>query len=166
MGTHYSTTHPPPPSQNSTSSRCCSFSFPFLCLRLRRSHVSLSLSLFRIPGPLLPTSRWLVLQARTTFGPLSTPLSLFLPVHSCAHPARCTAKLFRMYSYIAWSLCVYGRAPQCAHTHTHTYMRARETHLCSILFSFHLSFYPTPLLCQSLFLLFLLRSSAKRNPRM
>lgn len=157
MGTHYSTTHPPPPSQNSTSSSsCCSFSFPFPCLHLRRSHVSLSLSLFRIPGLLFPTSRWLVLQARTTFGPLSTPLSLFLPVHSCVHPARCTAKLFRIYSYIAWSLCM------CAHTH----MRAHGTHLCSILFSFHLSFYPTPLLCQSFFLLFLLRSSAKRNPRM
>lgn len=151
MGTHYSTTHPPPLSQNSTSSSsssscCCSFSFPFPCLRLRRSRVSLSLSLLRIPGPLFPTSRWLVLQPRTTFGPLSAPLSLFLSVHSCAHPARCTAKLFRMYSYIAHVLvirvcvracvcaCWCVRARTHARTCAHTCAQAKHTYAGS---SFH-----------------------------
>lgn len=120
VGTHYSTTHPPPLSQNSTSS---SFSFSFCCLRLRRSRASPSRS-FVSRGPLFPTSRWLVLQARTTFGPPLAPLSF--SQRTRVHPARGTAKLFRVYSYIAhvFAACV------CSHICT----RAKHTHVTS---SFH-----------------------------
>lgn len=124
VGTHYSTTHPPPLSQNSTSSSCSFFSFSFCCLRLRRSRASPSRS-FVSRGPLFPTSRWLVLQTRTTFGPPLAPLSF--SQRTRVHPARGTAKLFRLYSYIAhvFAACV------CALTHM---TRAKHTHVTS---SFH-----------------------------
>lgn len=146
MGTHYSTTHPPPLSQNSTSSYR-SFSFSFSPPSASTSVPRVSLSLFLSPshpGPPCPHfSRWLVLQTRTTFGPPpDPPLSLFLS----AHPARHGEAVFVHTAHVLVALV-------CAcHTYTHTRARARAhgTHSCSILFSFHLSFYPTPFLRRSL----------------
>lgn len=140
VGTHYSTTHPPPLSQNSTSSYR-SFSFSFSPPSASTSVPRVSFSLLHIPGPLAPSSLggWFFRLAPPSV-PLSAPLSLFLS----AHPARHGAKL---YSYILHTcsslLCA-------CHTYTHTRARAHGTHSCSILFSFHLSFYPTLFLCLSL----------------
>lgn len=164
VGTHYSTTHPPPLSQNSTSSyRSFSFSFP---PRLRRSRASLSLTLslsFASRAPLPPLLS--VAGSSDSHHHLrspSRPLSLFLS----AHPARHGEAVFVHTAHVLVALV-------CAcHMYTHIRARARAhgTHSCSILFSFHLSFYPTLFspsvsLCLS-HLLLLRRFSAKRNPRM
>lgn len=169
VGTHYSTTHPPPLSQNSTSSYR-SFSFSFSPPSASTSVPRVSLSLFLSPshpGPPCPHfSRWLVLQTRTTFGPPPDP-SLSLSLSAPRAPRR---SCIRTYCTRACRSCVLV-------TRIHIYARARAhgTHSCSILFSFHLSFYPTPFLRRSLFLslclsppllLLLRRFSAKRNPRM
>lgn len=147
----------PPPTVPSPS-----LSLSLLPPRLRRSRASLSLFLLHIPGPLAPTSLggWFFRLAPPSV-PLSAPLSLFLS----AHPARHGEAVFVHTAHVLVALvCL-------SHVYTCMCARAHGTHSCSILFSFHLSFYPTLFLRRSLFLclsppLLLRRFSAKRNPRM
>lgn len=139
VGTHYSTTHPPPLSQNSTSSYC-SFSPSLSLLPPSTSvpRVSLFLSPSH-PGPPWPPllGGWFFRLA-PRFGPPLDP-SPFLS----AHPARHGEAVFVHTAHVLVALvCL---------SHVYTYKRARATHSCSILFSFHLSFYPTPFLRRSLF---------------
>lgn len=153
VGTHYSTTHPPPLSQNSTSSyRSFSFSPPSASTSVPR----VSFSLLHIPGPLAPTSLggWFFRLAPPSV-PLTAPLSLFLS----AHPARHGEAVFVHTAHVLVALvCL-------SHVYTYTRARARAhgTHSCSILFSFHLSFYPTLFLRRSLSLCLSLSSSSSSS---
>lgn len=137
VGTHYSTTHPPPLSQNSTSSYC-SFSFSFSSLCLRRSHASLFLSPSH-PGP--PCSHFSVAGSSDShhLRSLSRPLSL-----SLSAPRRNCIRIYRGHMLVAL-VCILV----CALTRTYIYVRAWNTLVYSILFSFQLSFHPTSFLRRS-----------------